>query len=85
MKLYWIDPVGGSNDRSPILVGMATGCRVFGRVCDAAGSGAPVETAIVAPGISAENWWYVRFRLNWPEGKEPLWSPDLLLADRVVG
>ncbi len=84
MKLYWIDPVGGSNDRSPILVGMATGCRVFGRVCDAAGSGAPVETAIVAPGISAENWWYVRFR-NWPEGKEPLWSPDLLLADRVVG
>lgn len=45
----------------------------------------PVETAIVAPGISAENWWYVRFRLNWPEGKEPLWSPDLLLADRVVG
>ncbi len=45
----------------------------------------PVETAIVAPGIGAENWWYVRFRLNWPEGKEPLWSPDLLLADRVVG
>ena len=33
----------------------------------------------------AESWWYVRFRLRWPEGDEPLWYPDLLLADRVIG
>lgn len=31
-----------------------------------------------------EAWWYVRFRLRWPEGQDPLWYPDLLLADRVL-
>lgn len=34
---------------------------------------------------TAESWWYVRFRLAWPEDEEPSWWPDLLLADRVVG
>ncbi len=34
---------------------------------------------------SQASWWYVRFRLRWPEGEEPLWYPDLLLADRVIG
>ena len=34
---------------------------------------------------SRESWWYVRFRMRWPEGEEPLWYPDLLLADRVLG
>lgn len=31
------------------------------------------------------SWWYVRFRLRWPEGEDPLWYPDLLLADLVLG
>lgn len=31
------------------------------------------------------SWWYVRFRLPWPQGEDPLWHPDLLLADRVIG
>jgi hypothetical protein len=30
-------------------------------------------------------WWYVRFRLRWPKGQEPLWYPDLFIADRVIG
>ena len=52
-------------------------------------AGQPVtvtEEPATAP-ISGETvgWWYVRFRLTWPEGEEPLWSPDLLLADRVIG
>ena len=30
-------------------------------------------------------WWYVRFRLRWPEDEDPPWYPDLFIADRVVG
>ena len=29
-------------------------------------------------------WWYVQFRLRWPDSKEAIWYPDLLLADRVI-
>ncbi len=29
-------------------------------------------------------WWYLRFRMDWPEGKPPAWHMDLLLADQVV-
>lgn len=43
-----------------------------------------METATtLADGV--ESWWYLRFRLTWPESEEPLWWPDLLLADRVIG
>lgn len=28
-------------------------------------------------------WWYVRFRLNWPEDQAPDWALDTLLADLV--
>lgn len=30
-------------------------------------------------------WWYVRFRMAWPEGEDAPWHPDLWLADRVLG
>lgn len=30
-------------------------------------------------------WWYVRFRVAWPEGEDAPWHPDLWLADRVLG
>ena len=30
-------------------------------------------------------WWYVRFRMAWPEGEDAPWHPDLGLADRVRG
>ena len=29
-------------------------------------------------------WWYVRFKMAWPEGSEPAWYMDPLLADRVI-
>jgi hypothetical protein len=41
--------------------------------------------ALQPGGEAPVSWWYVRFRLRWPQGTEPLWYPDLLLADRVLG
>lgn len=32
----------------------------------------------------AEGWWYVRYRIKWPEGKEPAWHIDLLLANVLI-
>jgi len=34
----------------------------------------------------AENqaWWHARFRFFWPEGEDPRWHLDLLVADRLV-
>ena len=29
-------------------------------------------------------WWYVRFRMAWPEGEDAPWHPDVWLADRVL-
>jgi hypothetical protein len=31
-----------------------------------------------------EGWWRVRFRMNWPEGEEPAWPVDVLIAHRIV-
>jgi hypothetical protein len=51
----------------------------------------PIATP--APGIDGNvsardddktGWWYARFRLHWPEGGEPAWHRDLLLADQVI-
>jgi len=50
------------------------------------------ETPIHAPaeepmalGHTGVYWWYVGFRMVWPEGEEAPWHPDLWLADRVLG
>lgn len=45
----------------------------------------PMETVTIPLNGTENWWWYVRFRLTWPEGEEPRWWPDLLLADRVIG
>lgn len=51
-----------------------------------AGQPTTVAEAPAMPASGGElGWWYIRFRLNWLKGEEPLWYPDLLLADRVVG
>ena len=45
----------------------------------------PVETPVRPAQLSAGGyWWYLRFRVEWPEGKPPAWHTDLMLADRVV-
>jgi hypothetical protein len=38
-----------------------------------------------APASSAGSaWWYARFRLSWPEGADPAWHADALIAHQVV-
>ena len=34
--------------------------------------------------ISQNGWWYARFIMQWPQGKEPVWSIDPFLAHQVV-
>jgi hypothetical protein len=52
-------------------------------VMDPALAGPAVTDPTVAP--DALYWWYVRFRMHWPEGEEASWYPDLWLADRLLG
>lgn len=42
-----------------------------------------VSVQEVQPEIK-KGWWAARFKMNWPEGAEPAWYLDLLLARRVV-
>jgi hypothetical protein len=46
---------------------------------------APAAVPATVPAGAPEVWWYVRFRLTWPDGTAPLWWPDLRIADRVIG
>jgi hypothetical protein len=39
---------------------------------------------ITHPKEAPNGWWAARFKMNWPEGAEPLWYMDLLLAHRVI-
>jgi hypothetical protein len=34
--------------------------------------------------LAAKGWWYARFRIKWPEGQEPFWHIDLLLANGLI-
>jgi len=34
--------------------------------------------------VAESAWWFVRFRVNWPEGAEPAWHIDLLTAHRII-
>jgi len=29
-------------------------------------------------------WWYMRFRIKWPENSEPSWHIDLMLAHKIL-
>ncbi|AHE96945.1 hypothetical protein [Thioalkalivibrio paradoxus] len=66
-----------------LLVYMLGGC--------AAGPAAPpsiqpVDDPVARPAETDQlHWWYVRFRMQWPEGEDPPWYPDLWLADRLLG
>jgi len=64
----------------PVFLAACYGCAV-----------APVPGS-VAGGAAAETdasrgvpqWWYARFRIRWPDGDDPAWHVDALLADCVV-
>ncbi len=46
---------------------------------------APVSAPVRAEVLPSPNgWWYARFAMNWPQGKEPSWCVDPLLAHVVV-
>ena len=34
--------------------------------------------------LSHNSWWYVRFRMEWPDHADPAWHMDLLIADQIV-
>jgi hypothetical protein len=33
---------------------------------------------------SAKGWWNQRFRMKWPEDKEPSWHTDMVLAHKII-
>jgi len=43
----------------------------------------PVPEKVVGE-ASPVGWWYARFAINWPEGAEPSWYLDPLLAHQVI-
>ena len=41
----------------------------------------PVGGDVEAPG---NHWWYARFQMVWPEGQEPDFSNNLIVAHEIV-
>jgi len=63
-----------------LLVAVAvSGCAWLGRV-------RPIQPESVGQKtVNAEKgWWYARFRMDWPQDKDPAWYMDLILAHRVI-
>jgi hypothetical protein len=66
-----------------VLVAIAiSGCAWTGNVKKVK----PVEPESVGQkaGAAEKGWWYARFRMDWPQDKDPAWYMDLILAHRVV-
>jgi hypothetical protein len=64
-------------------------CYIFGAwfLISMTGCASVGQTRYTGPEIpiKAENgWWYAGFQFNWPEGVEPAWHDDLLIAHRIV-
>ena len=47
-------------------------------------TGALQGQAVPSSATASVGWWNVAFRFAWPEGVEPAWHLDLLIADQVV-
>ncbi|ESQ16754.1 MAG: hypothetical protein N838_05280 [Thiohalocapsa sp. PB-PSB1] len=46
---------------------------------------APIADNLVQDAdMARQGWWYLRFRLDWPEGAQPAWHRDVLIADQVI-
>ena len=42
------------------------------------------DPAPPTPAAGEKYWWYARFGHVWPEGEDPAWHRDVLLADRII-
>ena len=52
--------------------------------CGSTGPVRPGAPASSARPDGAHGWWYESFKIAWPQGKDPAWSMDLLIAHQVV-
>jgi hypothetical protein len=56
--------------------------------CVAAGCALPLRQAdeLARDSVTGKQayWWFARYKITWPEGAEPDWRVDLLLADAVI-
>ena len=65
------------------LIVLILSCLVAGCATQATRKAAQTEVASAGP-QAQPYWWYARYRIGWPEGAEPDWRVDLLLADAVI-
>lgn len=63
------------------LCAALTGCAVVPQGKPASDTRPASETQA---GTATQGWWYASFRLRWPEGSDPKWHLDPLLAVEVV-
>jgi hypothetical protein len=52
--------------------------------CASTGAVKPLGETAAPPADRTPGWWYESFKIAWPQGKDPAWSMDLLLAREVV-
>ena len=87
METCLFEPKAESRERGAIralalvvlLITAVGGCASTG-VTPSSVSAPTKETEEASP----NGWWYGRYVMSWPEGKDPSWHLDLLLAHRVV-
>ncbi len=62
-----------------LVAGAVSGCAWTGKL-------RPIQPEpVVQKAVVAEKgWWYARFRMDWPQDKDPAWYMDLILAHRVI-
>jgi hypothetical protein len=69
---------------SLLLVFSLTTFSVMGCASLRSGPAQELGTAPVKSETAGRGWWYASFAINWPQGAEPAWYMDLLLAHRVI-
>jgi len=67
-----------------VLAVSAAGCAAVHSKAAGPAAVNPPEAGQFPAASAGEGWWYLRFRMQWPEGQPPAWETDLLIADGVV-
>ncbi len=52
--------------------------------CASTGAIPPAGQATAAPNDGGDGWWYENFTMDWPQGENPPWYMDCLVANEVV-